>query len=295
MSSPVKADTLTTGQTSRLGVDSLFRRISMRHRSSNPQPHPAVLPHLRHFETPDMAQFGGCPQKALGTRGDTAADCGLRLTPRTEDLAWPGTQKKKKVHNLLVAWQLSKTHTYKAILLSRTCVRRSERTIQSVSIDSSVLTVNHGCQSTAFWAFNRKARGRHWDGENGLASPTTTTTTIIIIIIIIIIMWWGGWRGKGAGWEVKCNSWATRQKTHATLSRIWQAVEWWLYLQVVGVYSNSQADRQRFPLRRWECDWRTVHRVMLVIYCQSDPHRKPLCWWRKLALWAWHWPESVFL
>ena len=27
---------------------------------------------------------------------ETAADCGLRLTHRTEDLAWPGTQKKKK-------------------------------------------------------------------------------------------------------------------------------------------------------------------------------------------------------
>ena len=44
-----------------------FRRMSMRHRSSNPQPHPAVLPHLRRFETPDMAQSGGCPQEALGT------------------------------------------------------------------------------------------------------------------------------------------------------------------------------------------------------------------------------------
>ena len=33
-----------------------FRRMSMRHGSSNPQPHPAVLPHLRRFETPDMVQ-----------------------------------------------------------------------------------------------------------------------------------------------------------------------------------------------------------------------------------------------
>ena len=33
----------------------------------NPQPHPAVLPHLQCFETPDMAQSGGCPQEALGT------------------------------------------------------------------------------------------------------------------------------------------------------------------------------------------------------------------------------------
>ena len=68
----------------------------MRHRSSNRQPHPAVLPHLRRFETPDMAQSGGCPQKALGTGWDTAVDSGLGLTHQTEDLAWPGTQKKKK-------------------------------------------------------------------------------------------------------------------------------------------------------------------------------------------------------
>ena len=47
------------------------------------------------FETPDMAQSGGCPQEALGTGWDTAADCGLRLTHRTEDLTWLGTQKKK--------------------------------------------------------------------------------------------------------------------------------------------------------------------------------------------------------
>ena len=44
-----------------------FRQMSMRHRSSNPQPHPTVLPHLGRFETPDMVQSGGCPQEALGT------------------------------------------------------------------------------------------------------------------------------------------------------------------------------------------------------------------------------------
>ena len=43
-----------------------------------------------------MAQSGGGPQEALGTGRDTAADCGLRLTHWTENLAWPGTQKKKK-------------------------------------------------------------------------------------------------------------------------------------------------------------------------------------------------------
>ena len=73
-----------------------FRRMPERHKSSNPQPHPAVLPHLRRFETPDMAQSVGCPQEALRTGRDTVADCGLRLTHWTEDLAWPGTQKKKK-------------------------------------------------------------------------------------------------------------------------------------------------------------------------------------------------------
>ena len=32
-----------------------------------PQPHPAVLPYLRRFETPDMTQAGGCSLEALGT------------------------------------------------------------------------------------------------------------------------------------------------------------------------------------------------------------------------------------
>ena len=67
----------------------------MRHGSLNPQPHPAALPHLRRFEMPDMAQSGGCPQEALGTGWDTVADCELRRTHWTEDLAWPGAQKNK--------------------------------------------------------------------------------------------------------------------------------------------------------------------------------------------------------
>ena len=44
-----------------------FRRMSMWHRSSNSQPYPAVLLQLQQFETPDMAQSGGCPKEALGT------------------------------------------------------------------------------------------------------------------------------------------------------------------------------------------------------------------------------------
>ena len=43
-----------------------------------------------------MDRSGGCPQEALETGGDTAADCGLHLTHQTEDLAWPGTHKKKE-------------------------------------------------------------------------------------------------------------------------------------------------------------------------------------------------------
>ena len=63
---------------------------------------PQTLNHILHScptfddETPDMAQSGGGPQEALGTSWDTAADCGLGLTHWTENLAWPGMQKKKK-------------------------------------------------------------------------------------------------------------------------------------------------------------------------------------------------------
>ena len=43
-----------------------FRHMSVRHRSSSPQLHPAVLPYLRCFEAPDKAQSGGCAQEVLG-------------------------------------------------------------------------------------------------------------------------------------------------------------------------------------------------------------------------------------
>ena len=36
------------------------------------------------------------PQEALGTGRDTATDCGLCLTHRTENPGWPGPKKKKK-------------------------------------------------------------------------------------------------------------------------------------------------------------------------------------------------------
>ena len=42
-------------------------KTSHSYRSSNPQPHPAVLPQLRRFQTPDMAQSSECQQEALGT------------------------------------------------------------------------------------------------------------------------------------------------------------------------------------------------------------------------------------
>ena len=58
------------------------------------QPHPAVLPHLRHSDALDMSQSGGRPQETLGTGRDTVADCGFCLIRRTENLAWPRTQKK---------------------------------------------------------------------------------------------------------------------------------------------------------------------------------------------------------
>ena len=43
-----------------------FRQMSMWRKGPQiPQPHSAVLPHLRRSETPDMAQSGGCPQEAF--------------------------------------------------------------------------------------------------------------------------------------------------------------------------------------------------------------------------------------
>ena len=56
--------------------------MSVQHRLSNRQPQPAVLPHLRRFETPDLAQSGRYPREASGTGLDTAADCGFHLAHR---------------------------------------------------------------------------------------------------------------------------------------------------------------------------------------------------------------------
>ena len=43
-----------------------LRQMSMRHGSSNPEPHTAVLPHLRWLETPDMAQSVEAHRKLWG-------------------------------------------------------------------------------------------------------------------------------------------------------------------------------------------------------------------------------------
>ena len=42
-----------------------------------------------------MVQSSGCQEEALGTGGDTLADCGVCLTHQTENLAWPRIRKKK--------------------------------------------------------------------------------------------------------------------------------------------------------------------------------------------------------
>ena len=56
----------------------------------NGDPNPSHMlqpcPTFDAVRTPDMAQSGGCPPEALGAGGDTVADCGLCLTPRTENL-----------------------------------------------------------------------------------------------------------------------------------------------------------------------------------------------------------------
>ena len=64
--------------------------------SSKSQPHPSALPHLCCCVTPGIAQSSGCAWKALGSSGGTVTDCVLHPTHWTENLAWPGMQKKMK-------------------------------------------------------------------------------------------------------------------------------------------------------------------------------------------------------
>ena len=47
-------------------------------------------------EMPDMAQSSGCPYEAQGDQRGTSGDCGLCPVYQTENLVWPGMQKKKK-------------------------------------------------------------------------------------------------------------------------------------------------------------------------------------------------------
>ena len=124
--------------------------MSMWHRSSNPQPHPAVLPHLQCFETPDMAQSNGCPQEALGTGWDTAADCGLHLTHRTEDLAWLGTRKKKHMKHYRNSCQLKENWK----LVCQDC--NAEMIASCCLVDDYPLTINRRTNSCCWIQSTKK-------------------------------------------------------------------------------------------------------------------------------------------
>ena len=69
---------------------------------------------------------------------DTAADCGLRLTDRTEDLAWPGRQKKKKDQgNRRNFFDAGNSYARLSVFLSVslfTCLSLSLSVCQSVSL-----------------------------------------------------------------------------------------------------------------------------------------------------------------
>ena len=82
----------------------------------------------------DKAQSSGCPKEALGTGWDTEVDCGLRLNHRTEDLAWPGTQKKKKkTKKTKKNWELSEITSTDVCAFSRPCnIKSKSRTIMKM-------------------------------------------------------------------------------------------------------------------------------------------------------------------
>ena len=84
-----------------------FSRIPVQYRFSNPQPHPAVLPHLQRFEMSDIAQSGGWPQEILGTNRDTSADCGLCLlySPDWESSMARSTEEEEEIPQCLVCQQ----------------------------------------------------------------------------------------------------------------------------------------------------------------------------------------------
>ena len=152
----------------------------MQHGSSDPQPQLAVLPHLRRFETPDMAQFGGCPQQAVGTGWDTAADCGLYLTHQTEDLAWLGTQKKKNpVRRMKSAICCSVPVWPHSCLSVSTWLGRVWQSIKGGSVT----------RDRSGWGFTVKQDGRTVHEDSGAHRVTTSSLTMEVEAVTHAIQW----------------------------------------------------------------------------------------------------------
>ena len=64
-------------------------------------------------------------------------------------------------------------------------------------------------------------------------------------------------------------------KLYITSSRVVALFRW--QENTATATAMSKDDWQRFPQRRWGGVTDPDHRVMLLIYCQSDPHREPVC------------------
>ena len=105
--------------------------MPMQQGSSTSQPYPSVLLHLWLSETPDMVLSSGCPHKALGTSRGAVARCRLHNTYQTENLAWPGTQKKK-----VQTWYEDICRYWSSWPWSWLKAQRCERTKTSVSVIS---------------------------------------------------------------------------------------------------------------------------------------------------------------
>ena len=84
-------------------------------------------------------------------------------------------------------------------------------------------------------------------------------------------MWWGGWKGKRAGWEWSATCEQPDKKTHA-ISKLCITGS-----RVVALSTGGRSIQQQQPAKltgrgslkdAGGCDWCTVHRVVLVIYCQ---------------------------
>ena len=195
---------------------SLLFSHSMQHSASNPQPHPAVLPHLQHFETPDMAQSGGCPQEALGTGWNTAADCGLRLTHWTEDLVWPGIQKKKKFSHACVCAR-SHAHMHARMHAHTHTQSLSLSLCHSLCMFLSLLF----CQSTSLFL----PLSSHFPSLNSTKKSKGTGNTVILFKhvswIFAQILWWGP-EHIGAGDEGLCGDQLGGWTVHRSVHRLHQ-------------------------------------------------------------------------